>query len=104
MQGFIACDNDSGSSYTSRIIRNMAPGTYLINVDGDSDYDEGSFYLHLRRFEFTDATVHNYQNWAAQEPSNSSNNERCTEIYTASGAWNDVTCTTALPYVCKKPL
>lgn len=102
--GFIACDDDSGSNYTSRVIRNLAPGTYLINVDGSSSSEYGSLSLHLRRFEFTDGTVHNYQNWSAKEPSNSSNNERCTEMISSSGAWNDLSCTATHPYVCKKPL
>lgn len=99
----LTCDDDSGPGDYSRIIRTLDPGTYMLVVDSGDSYS-GSFTFSARRFIFTDGVTHIYQNWAGEEPNNSSNNEGCAEINSTSGAWNDLNCSTAHPAVCKKPL
>ncbi|MCB9659714.1 MAG: hypothetical protein R3B40_16920 [Polyangiales bacterium] len=42
--GRLECDDDSGSSYSSRIVRTLSPGTYTLRIDGHSN-DQGNFDL-----------------------------------------------------------
>jgi hypothetical protein len=102
----IVCDDDSGSSTRSLIVRSLAVGKYVLIVDGyNGDY--GSYTLDARRFVWTDGTTHAYANWkndgADDEPNNSGGSEYCAELYKATGYWNDANCANALPYVCERP-
>ncbi|HEY3355917.1 MAG TPA: lectin-like protein [Polyangia bacterium] len=98
----LACDDDGGAGTRSKIVRQLDPGDYALVVDGyDGAY--GNFSLDVRRFVFTDGTVHTWQSWRGDEPNNSGGNEYCGEIYKSDGTWNDLRCTNSLPYVCERP-
>jgi hypothetical protein len=60
-------------------------------------------------FIWTDATVSNYENWAAGEPNDwqagvahcdGTGNEDCTEAWRGGENWNDANCDGAKPFVC----
>ena len=42
------------------------------------------------------------RNWAAGEPNNENNNEACASMHRTNGRWNDIPCSTSLPYVCER--
>ncbi|XP_028934045.1 macrophage mannose receptor 1 [Ornithorhynchus anatinus] len=44
-----------------------------------------------------------FVNWNSKEPSNDNNHEDCVELYSSSGFWNDLGCSSYKGYICKKP-
>lgn len=99
----LACDDDSAGSSRSLIARYLAPGSYVLVIDGyNGDY--GSYVLDVRRFQFTDGTPHAWAAWSSQEPNNSGGSERCAEMVHSAGTWNDLSCSSSLPYVCERPM
>ncbi|XP_038049960.1 adhesion G-protein coupled receptor G2-like [Patiria miniata] len=52
-------------------------------------------------FVWVDGTEKNYTNWSGSEPNDANNNEDCTQMW-RGGRWNDLICTRALNYCCKR--
>ncbi|XP_076033567.1 macrophage mannose receptor 1-like isoform X2 [Oratosquilla oratoria] len=52
-------------------------------------------------FGWTDGTAMDFVDWDVGEPNNQG--EKCAEMYIQRGTWNDATCTTVKPFVCKTP-
>jgi len=100
----IECDDDDGVGTRSLIVRNLAVGKYVLVVDGYDDFSYGSFALDARRFQWTDGSANTWNNWKGDEPNNAGTNEYCVEMYQSSnaGTWNDLSCTSSLPYVCER--
>jgi Lectin C-type domain len=99
----IECDDDDGPGVRSLIVRNLSVGDYTVIMDGYSG-SWGSYQLDVRRFDFVDASAHAWANWAAEQPDNAGSAEDCTEVDWSSGTWNDLSCGTARPFVCERPL
>ncbi|HNS97787.1 MAG TPA: C-type lectin domain-containing protein [Polyangiaceae bacterium] len=98
----LACDDDSGPGTRSLIIRYLDTGSYTLVLDGYY-YSWGSYQLDVRRFDLVDGTIHQWANWASDEPNNSSSAEKCVEMNTA-GTWNDLSCASTRSYVCERPM
>ncbi|XP_076033569.1 lymphocyte antigen 75-like isoform X2 [Oratosquilla oratoria] len=52
-------------------------------------------------FGWTDGTAMGFVDWETGEPNNKW--EKCVEMYTTKGSWNDVTCGSIRSFVCKTP-
>ena len=62
---------------------------------GLSDLDKND------RFEWSDGTDFNYENWGSSEPNRYNGLEDCVELR-SSGTWNDANCYVSLNFVCEK--
>ena len=64
---------------------------------GLSDLDKND------RFEWSDGTYFNYENWGSGEPNRLNGFEDCVELR-SSGTWNDANCYLSQNFVCKKQI
>ncbi|KAA0184747.1 hypothetical protein HAZT_HAZT005645 [Hyalella azteca] len=53
-------------------------------------------------FVWTDGSDVTFTNWDSLEPNNNYGRERCVQLMSRSGLWNDFYCSTPLNFVCKK--
>ncbi|XP_075433420.1 hepatic lectin-like isoform X1 [Ascaphus truei] len=53
-------------------------------------------------WKWLDGTFLTFTNWSPNEPNNAAGNEKCTEILSGSGTWNDCNCANKNDYICKK--
>ena len=66
---------------------------------GLSDLDKND------RFEWSDGTDFNYENWGSGEPNRYNGLEDCVELrIRSSGTWNDANCYVSRNFVCKKQM
>jgi hypothetical protein len=97
----MACYGGTDYACGNPLIYSLASGTpILIHVDGTSTC--GATTIDVRRFVFTDGAGHTWHNWSSGEPNNSGDTEDCGEVYDATGVWNDLPCSSSLPYVCER--
>jgi hypothetical protein len=55
------------------------------------------------RFEWSDGTDFNYENWGSVEPNRYNGLEDCVELR-SSGTWNDANCYVSRNFVCEKKI
>lgn len=51
---------------------------------------------------WVDGTKLEYIRWKLGEPNNYDGNEKCGEIYTRDGLWNDGNCANSMPSICER--
>jgi hypothetical protein len=99
--GYMTCYGGTDYACGNPLIYSLTGGTpILIHIDGTTSC--GSTVMDVRRFVFTDGVAHTWHSWNSGEPNNSGNNEDCTQLYDATGYWNDLPCNSSLPYVCER--
>ncbi|XP_022098537.1 alpha-N-acetylgalactosamine-specific lectin-like [Acanthaster planci] len=94
-QGHLVSITSAGEEELMYMVLESALGTVSKDIwTGMTDQArEGTFI-------WTDGTEISYTNWATNQPSRSGSSTDCVCMRSGSG-WNDVSCTTRMPYICK---
>ncbi|XP_023932410.1 macrophage mannose receptor 1-like [Lingula anatina] len=58
--------------------------------------------LNLISYTWSDGTPADYDNWNKNEPNDWNGGQRCVDIYTGSGTWNDDNCGDKNGFICKR--
>ncbi|XP_072035415.1 lectin-like isoform X2 [Amphiura filiformis] len=81
------------SSEENEFITTLTGGNVWIGLDDVAA--EGDF-------TWTDGSLLNFTNWGSNQPDNADNDEHCVDFnWRDPGIWNDYTCRSAHPFVCK---
>jgi hypothetical protein len=98
------------SAAENTFVRNTAVGGANIHIGGTDTAVEGAWVWDNTTTQFWQGTTAGtggavvggrYQNWDPDEPNNSGNAEDCSEMK-VDGLWNDMSCTTAHAFMCRR--
>lgn len=89
----VSIGDRSESNFIKRQLRSLVSDVYWLGLKRNSSGEDAK-----EGWAWSDGTPLNFSNWAHEEPNNWRNNEKCAEILSNSGYWNDVNC--VIPRLC----
>ncbi|KAL4630216.1 C-type lectin 1 [Arapaima gigas] len=86
--------SDVENNFVRQLTRNPATGSYPHAYIGGHK-------LPINTWAWTDGTLMDYTDWAADRPDNWGGNENCIHIVSVAADWNDIYCAAEFAFVCK---